>query len=97
MGEGPFAYRHRAALTAIPVWLVASGPLDDSADAGTTPAVPQVAAAAAVIGARGEVTFGGWLAPDVTCISGPAGRASSRTREFHDTGPVFTTLAMATP
>ncbi len=59
-----FTARHRRALADIPVWLVASGPLDDSADAGTIPAVPQVAAAVARLGARGEVTFGGFLAPD---------------------------------
>lgn len=59
-----FTARHRRALAEIPVWLVASGPLDDSADAGTIPPVAHVAAAAARIGARGEVTFGGFLAPD---------------------------------
>ena len=59
-----FVARHRKVLTDLPVWLVASGPLDDSADAGTLPAAPQVAQAAASIGARGHMTFGGYLAAD---------------------------------
>jgi len=61
-----FVARNRKTLAAIPVWLVASGPLDDTADAGTLPPVPQVAAAVAMIGARGETTFGGFLSPDAS-------------------------------
>jgi len=59
-----FVARHRRLLSERPVWLVASGPLDESADAGMIPPVPQVATAAATIGARGQRTFGGCLAPD---------------------------------
>jgi menaquinone-dependent protoporphyrinogen oxidase len=59
-----FIARNRAVLRTLPVWLVASGPLDDSADAGAIPAVPQVKEAADAVGARGEVTFGGFLAAD---------------------------------
>lgn len=59
-----FTARHRAALAAMPVWLVASGPLDQTADAGAVPPVAHVAAAAARIGARGQITFGGYLATD---------------------------------
>ena len=59
-----FVARNRKALAALPVWLVASGPLDETADAGTLPPVPQVAALVAMIGARGETTFGGFLSPD---------------------------------
>lgn len=59
-----FAARHRAALQQVPVWLVASGPLDDSADAGTVPPVRQVARIAQDLGALGTVTFGGRLTPD---------------------------------
>ncbi|HZQ86416.1 MAG TPA: flavodoxin domain-containing protein [Acidimicrobiales bacterium] len=59
-----FIRRHTDALRARPVWLVASGPLDDRAVAGDLPPVAQVAKAMARIGARGEVTFGGRLAPD---------------------------------
>ena len=61
-----FVARHRRVLAGLPVWLVASGPLDDTADAGTTPPVPHVAQAAASVGARGVVTFGGFLAADAT-------------------------------
>ncbi|WP_029663248.1 flavodoxin domain-containing protein [Cellulomonas sp. KRMCY2] len=59
-----FVRRHRRELAVLPVWLVASGPLDDSADAGTLPPVAQVSAVGTSIGARGEVTFGGRLTPD---------------------------------
>ena len=59
-----FVRRHGKALAKRPVWLVASGPLDESADDGALPDVPQVAAAAEAIGARGTATFGGYLAAD---------------------------------
>jgi menaquinone-dependent protoporphyrinogen oxidase len=72
-----FVQEHAAALAGMPVWLVATGPLDDSADAGTLPAVAQVRAAAKKVGARGEVTFGGRLAPDAT---GFQARVMAKTR-----------------
>ncbi len=56
-----FARRHAAALRERPVWLVSSGPLDDSAVAGAIPPVRHVATVMSQIGARGEVTFGGRL------------------------------------
>jgi menaquinone-dependent protoporphyrinogen oxidase len=59
-----FARRHAKVLRGLPVWLVASGPLDDSARAGTLPPVRHVAKIMASIGARGQVTFGGRLEPD---------------------------------
>ena len=59
-----FVARHRQALATMPVWLVASGPLDDTADAGTLPPVPHVSQAAASIAAKGQVTFGGYLSAD---------------------------------
>lgn len=61
-----FVRRNARDLASMPVWLVASGPLDTTADAGTTPDVPQVASAAAAVGARGTTTFGGYLAADAT-------------------------------
>ena len=61
-----FVKHHAAVLSGIPVWLVASGPLDESADDGRLPPVDQVAQAAARIGARGSETFGGRLEPDAT-------------------------------
>ncbi len=56
-----FARRHAAALRVRPVWLVSSGPLDDSAVTGTIPPVRHVARVMSQIGARGQVTFGGRL------------------------------------
>ena len=56
-----FARRHAAALGERPVWLVSSGPLDDSAVAGAIPPVRHVAKVMSQIGARGQVTFGGRL------------------------------------
>ena len=59
-----FVRKNARELASMPVWLVASGPLDATADVGTTPDVPQVAASAASVDARGTTTFGGYLAPD---------------------------------
>lgn len=59
-----FARRHAAALRRLPVWLVSSGPLDDSATKRDIPPVKQVATVLARVGARGHVTFGGRLTPD---------------------------------
>ncbi|MGZ5380005.1 MAG: hypothetical protein ACXWD8_19055 [Mycobacterium sp.] len=56
--------RNAAALRKLPVWLVSSGPLDESAEQSDIPATPQVRKLAAAVGARGHVTFGGRLAPD---------------------------------
>lgn len=53
-----FAHRFAGAATA-PVWLFSSGPLDDSAETGDIPPVPQVEAALAALHARKHVTFGG--------------------------------------
>jgi len=59
-----FVRRNADALRDLPVWLVASGPLDDSARNGQKPPVRQVAKLIERIGARGEATFGGRLEPD---------------------------------
>lgn len=59
-----FVKRNRKALAALPVWLAASGPLDDSADSKDLPPTKHVQQAMAWVSARGEVTFGGFLAPD---------------------------------
>jgi menaquinone-dependent protoporphyrinogen oxidase len=58
-----FARRHTAELRRRPVWMVSSGPLDDSARDGTLPPERQVAELASLVGARGTLTFGGWLSP----------------------------------
>ncbi|MGZ8814001.1 MAG: flavodoxin domain-containing protein [Mycobacterium sp.] len=59
-----FVKRNAAALRKLPVWLVSSGPLDESAEQSDIPATPQVRKLAAAGGARGHVTFGGRLAQD---------------------------------
>jgi menaquinone-dependent protoporphyrinogen oxidase len=59
-----FVRRNVAALRERPVWLAASGPLDDSARDGALPPVPHVAQCAAAIGAQATVTFGGRLSSD---------------------------------
>lgn len=56
-----FVRRNVAALKQRPVWLVASGPLDDSTRDATLRPIPHVASAAAQISAQGTVTFGGRL------------------------------------
>jgi menaquinone-dependent protoporphyrinogen oxidase len=59
-----FTKRFAKALRERPVWLVSSGPLDDSATSKEIPPVKQVAGVMASIGARGHVTVGGRLEPD---------------------------------
>jgi menaquinone-dependent protoporphyrinogen oxidase len=59
-----FVHRYADQLRTLPVWLVSSGPLDDSVGWGTLPPVPQVKRIGAEIGARGCVTFGGRLEAD---------------------------------
>ncbi|WP_421740514.1 flavodoxin domain-containing protein [Cellulomonas sp.] len=53
-------------LSTLPVWLVATGPLDGTAETTQIPPVAHVKDAAAKIGARGVQTFGGRLEPDAT-------------------------------
>ncbi|MGX9791135.1 flavodoxin domain-containing protein [Mycobacterium sp. MMS18-G62] len=61
-----FVRRNTAALRELPVWLVSSGPLDDSAEQNDIPPTKQVAKLAHRIGARGHVTFGGHLSAHAT-------------------------------
>jgi menaquinone-dependent protoporphyrinogen oxidase len=56
-----FVKRFRGPLSARPVWLFSSGPLDDSARTKDIPPVRFVRKAMAMVGARGHVTFGGRL------------------------------------
>lgn len=57
--------KHQAdRLSTLPVWLVATGPLDATAETKEIPPVAHVKDAAAKIGARGVQTFGGRLEPD---------------------------------
>ncbi len=59
-----FIRRNTALLRERPVWLVSSGPLDDSADDHDIPPTKQVAKYIHRIDAAGHVTFGGRLAQD---------------------------------
>ena len=59
-----FVRRNTMLLRKLPVWLVSSGPLDDSAEQHEIPPTKQVSKLATRIGARGHATFGGRLAPD---------------------------------
>ena len=59
-----FARRHAETLRHRPVWLVSSGPLDDSATTRDISPVQHVCAAMVAIDARGQVTFGGRLDAD---------------------------------
>ncbi|MEZ0447509.1 flavodoxin domain-containing protein [Cellulomonas sp. ICMP 17802] len=56
--------RLAARLVQLPVWLVATGPLDTTAETKDIPPVSHVRNAADKIGARGVETFGGRLLPD---------------------------------
>lgn len=58
-----FVERHRALLATKPVWLVSSGPLDDSAPGAAVPDTRQLRRLVRQVGARGYATFGGRLTP----------------------------------
>ena len=59
-----FVKHHAAALRGLPVWLVGSGPLDDTAEKGTFDLGNGLQALAERVGARGTQAFGGYLAAD---------------------------------
>ncbi|HTY30848.1 flavodoxin domain-containing protein [Mycobacterium sp.] len=71
-----FVRRNAPALRELPVWLVSSGPLDDSAEKRDIPPTPQVAKLLHRVGARGHVTFGGRLEPDAKGF--PAGAMAKK-------------------
>ncbi|QEN14730.1 flavodoxin domain-containing protein [Mycolicibacterium sp. ELW1] len=72
-----FVRRHSSPLRDLPVWLVSSGPLDDSAARGVIAPTRQVAKLIERVGARGHQTFGGSLATDAR---GFPASAMARTR-----------------
>jgi len=72
-----FVRRHTAQLRDTRVWLVGSGPLDDSADDGQSTPPRQVMKCAGRVNAMGAVMFGGRLTPDA---SGRIAGAMARTR-----------------
>lgn len=59
-----FVKHHQTALKALPVWLVGSGPLDDTAEQGTFQLGSTVLELAERVGARGTQAFGGYLSAD---------------------------------
>jgi len=60
-----FVKRNMGELGSMPVYFFSSGPLDDTAATTDIPPVNQVAKLMAQVDARGHVTFGGRLEPDV--------------------------------
>lgn len=59
-----FVRANTESLRKIPVWLVSSGPLDDSAARRSIAPTAQVTKLVKRVNARGHITFGGRLAPD---------------------------------
>lgn len=59
-----FVRRNAGTLRRLPVWLVSTGPLDDTATHHDIDPTRQVQKLMARIGARGHATFGGRLRPD---------------------------------
>jgi menaquinone-dependent protoporphyrinogen oxidase len=82
-----FVRRNAQTLRGLPVWLVASGPLDATARAGKLPPVRHVAKLVEKIGARGEVTFGGRLEPDAKGFAASA-MAKKLSGDWRDTEQV---------
>ncbi|WP_396929415.1 flavodoxin domain-containing protein [Mycolicibacterium sp.] len=78
-----FVRRHTSRLHALPVWLVSSGPLDDSAARGVIAPTRQVAELMERVGARGHQTFGGSLASDARGFPASA-MARTRAGDWHD-------------
>jgi menaquinone-dependent protoporphyrinogen oxidase len=82
-----FVHRHAKALRGLPVWLVSTGPLDDTATQGVIPPTRQVAKLMASVGARGHVTFGGRLSPDARGFPASA-MAKKKAGDWRDAGHV---------
>lgn len=78
-----FVKRNADRLRGLPVWLVSSGPLDDSADHDDLPATKQVRKLADSIGARGHVTFGGRLTVDAKGFPASA-MAKTKAGDYRD-------------
>ncbi len=78
-----FVRRHTATLRGLPVWLVSTGPLDESAAHAQIPPTKQVATLMTRVGARGHATFGGRLAPDATGFPASA-MAKTKSGDWRD-------------
>ena len=77
-----FIRRFDRALRTLPVWLVSSGPLDNSASEREIPPTSQVSKLAARVQASGHETFGGRLSPHATGF--PANISTLRSRRPSD-------------
>lgn len=82
-----FVRRHALALRRLPVWMVSSGPLDDSAELEDIQPTRQVQKLITSVGARGHVTFGGRLLPDAKGFPAKA-MAKTKAGDWRDTAHV---------
>jgi menaquinone-dependent protoporphyrinogen oxidase len=83
-----FVRRHTRELRDRPVWLFASGPLEDLVSPHELASVPTIAAAASRIGARDIATFGGRLEPDTPGFVAGRMVAQGRGGDFRDLAQV---------
>nr|WP_275691619.1 flavodoxin domain-containing protein [Mycolicibacterium sphagni] len=91
-----FVRRHATRLRGLPVWLVSSGPLDDSASLGDIPPTKQVAKLVERAGARGHITFGGALAADAKGFPASA-MAKTKSGDWRDAEQVRRWVATIVP
>jgi menaquinone-dependent protoporphyrinogen oxidase len=82
-----FVKQQATALQRRPVWLFSSGPLDGSAADGHIPPTPQVHRLMDRIGARGHVTFGGFLSSDARGFLASA-MAKQHAGDWRDPGQI---------
>ncbi len=78
-----FVKRNARALAQRPTYFFSSGPLDDSARQKEIPPVPMVRDLMDKVGAKGHVTFDGYLAPDAKGFPASA-MAKSRAGDWRD-------------
>jgi menaquinone-dependent protoporphyrinogen oxidase len=91
-----FVRRHTTTLRGLPVWLVSSGPLDDSASTQDIAPTKQVAKLIERVGARGHVTFGGTLAADAKGFPASA-MAKTKAGDWRDPEQVRRWVATVAP
>jgi len=82
-----FVSRNEKALRKLPVWLVSTGPLDDSAADRDIEPTRQVQKLIARVSARGHATFGGRLSPDATGFPASA-MAKTKAGDWRDAAHV---------
>lgn len=91
-----FVRRHEGALQGVPVWLVSSGPLDDSAARQDIAPTKHVKKVMARVNARGHATFGGRLAPDAKGFPASA-MAKNKSGDWRDAAHVRRWVASIMP